>query len=391
VRLSVYYRQYWYYIFVGLAASIMGILFYNSYLLIESTVYNLGASKFSQFTRGANTRPFIEVIIALYYFYYFCVLPKFFLRSKNDLLYMFNMTVRIFQIVVLVGLIDVAQFIVTEENFIPRHLFDTAFVELGTRFHGLAGEPRDAFPYLIFGLSMYYLRKAIFRLIVVRKFVVSLACISLVLTQSASGLIGLIISGFLLLILNLRGSIKNAIEMFLILVILTICIVFVAVVTDRIFDYVLLAKDAFDALKSGEDLPTIIYSQSSNIFPMWQWYLYFTEYKIFPIIFGSGFGSASFINNSFTGAGELMNPNSNLIRIMYETGLIGIFYYITFQLLPIKDVTKLLGGTNGRITYFLGIFLIGACLGHRSTTIFIYCGILISILNIQSKEDFIVR
>ena len=74
------------------------------------------------------------------------------------------------------------------------------------------------------------------------------------------------------------------------------------------------------------------------------------------------------------------NPRSQLARILYETGAIGLYVYITFLVKPIlSEFIKY----NDRKYFFLlcsSLLLIGATLGHRSLLSFILVGIIISIL-----------
>ena len=56
------------------------------------------------------------------------------------------------------GAIDLLLVAITGIEFIPRHLSDMRHV--GVRFHGIAGEPRDAFVHLFLGLSLLYLRES---------------------------------------------------------------------------------------------------------------------------------------------------------------------------------------------------------------------------------------
>jgi hypothetical protein len=74
------------------------------------------------------------------------------------------------------------------------------------------------------------------------------------------------------------------------------------------------------------------------------------------------------------------NPRSQFARVLYETGAIGLYVYITFLVKPIK---QLISKYNDRKYFFLlcfSLLLIGASLGHRSLLAFIFVGIVISIL-----------
>jgi hypothetical protein len=106
-----------------------------------------------------------------------------------------------------------------------------------------------------------------------------------------------------------------------------------------------------------------------------------SEFNIFPLIFGFGFGSASFINNNLGGWGELVNPQSNAVRLLYEVGLVGVWLYLASQILIIRSISKKLISSDRKKFLLLAILLIGLCLAHRSITIFILCGIVLAIIS----------
>ena len=74
------------------------------------------------------------------------------------------------------------------------------------------------------------------------------------------------------------------------------------------------------------------------------------------------------------------NPRSQLARVLYETGAIGLYVYITFLVKPIK---QLILEYKDRKDFFLlcsSLLLFGSTLGHRSLLAFVFVGIIISIL-----------
>ncbi len=79
---------------------------------------------------------------------------------------------------------------------------------VGNRFHGIAGEPRQAFVYLVFGLSIFYLNK--YWLVDNSKNIlfIPVIVIAAYYTESASGLVG-IIFGIILIFMYLIRSIKK--------------------------------------------------------------------------------------------------------------------------------------------------------------------------------------
>jgi hypothetical protein len=377
-----FYILYFRYILIGLFSSVLGAVFYDSYSLSSSGA-NTDVSTAARILRGPYSRPFIEVLISVYYFVYFVVVPRYVLKTAVELKYLIDLIVNIFKFSLVFGILDVVQFLVTGVNFIPRHLVDSAYVELGTRYHGIAGEPRDAFPYLVFGLAMYFLRSALFQKASSSKEVIFLTAVALLLTQSASGIIGVGLALCIYIFTDLKMSFVRLAKMSGVLVISISLAVIAVLNTDRMLDYIVAAEGLYDVLMAKDELHPLMLAQSSNLFPLWQIFLYLKDLNLFPVIFGSGFGSASFINNNLGGIYELTNPHSNAVRLFFEVGILGVWFYLASQLLLIRCLKTILGTTHGQKFYYLAISLMGICLGHRSTTIFILCGVALAIISNQ--------
>jgi len=378
-----YYSNYFGYVLVGLLSSLLGLIFYESYTIINYKVNVDITSNMSLFIRGAYTRPFLEVLIAVYYFVYFLILPSYIIKSYDELKYLMDILVNVFKINLVVGLFDVLQYLLTGVNFIPRHLVDSSFVELGTRYHGFAGEPRDAFPYLVFGLAIYSLRSLLFNCPPPSKSVIGLTTLALLLTQSASGVIGVGIALLIFTLIEFKLDFAKNIKIVIVLILGVSAVTLTIFSSNRIMDYIEAADDLYYLLNAGYELNPFMFSQSNNIFPLWQLFKYLSDFNIFPLIFGFGFGSASFINNNLGGFGELVNPQSNAVRLFYEVGFLGVWFYVKSQILLIQSASKNFLNANGRFFYFLAILLAGGCLGHRSTTIFILCGIALVFISIE--------
>jgi hypothetical protein len=378
-----FYILYFRFVVVGLFSSVLGAAFYGSYFLNSSGANTDVSTVAAQILRGPYSRPFIEVIISVYYFVYFVVVPRYVLKTTAELKYIIDLIVNIFKFSLAFGILDVVQYLVTGINFIPRHLIDSAYIELGTRYHGIAGEPRDAFPYLVFGLAMCFLRSALFQQASPSKAVIFLTAFALLLTQSASGIIGVGFALCIYILTDLKINFVRLAKMAGILIV-TISIAVIAVLnTDRLLDYIVAAEGLYDVLMAKDELHPMMLAQSSNIFPLWQILLYLKDFNLIPVIFGSGFGSASFINNNLGGTMELINPQSNAVRLFFEVGILGFWLYLTSQLLLIRRLKTILRSTCTQKFYYLAILLTGICLGHRSTTIFILCGIALAIISNQ--------
>ncbi len=376
-----YYNLYFKYLIIGLFSSALGFFFYGSYILANAEINTEISSAMVSIIRGSYSRPFLEIAIAFYYFVYFVVAPKYVLKTEFELKYLLDLIIILFKFSFIIGILDIVQYLVSGINFIPRHLVDSEFVQLGTRYHGFAGEPRDAFPYLVFGLAIYYLRSSLFKLKSPSKSFLVLAVCALLLTQSTSGLIGVVFAIFIYLIFEVRKNIASITKLALRLVFSTFLIFIITINTDRIMDYVISTEGLYDTLKEGGALHPYLAAQSGNIYPLWQILRSAVDLNLLPVFFGFGFGSASFVNNNLGGTVGLVNPQSNAVRLFYEVGLLGAWFYVGSQVLIIRDTCKNFLNSNGRMFYFLAILLTGLCLGHRSTTIFILCGIALAIIS----------
>ena len=94
--------------------------------------------------------------------------------------------------------------------------------------------------------------------------------------------------------------------------------------------------------------------------------------------FGSGLGSASAINNYIPGGLSILaNPHSQLIRVIYESGFIGMLLYISIFIRPVKYLGKKLNLYKRHIQV-LSLLVLSACFGHRSSACYIFLGILIA-------------
>ena len=65
------------------------------------------------------------------------------------------------------------------------------------------------------------------------------------------------------------------------------------------------------------------------------------DFNLLPVLFGSGIGSSSFLNNSYIQFEDLANTNSQLVRLLYEAGLVGTFYFIKIFTTTFYQFTKL--------------------------------------------------
>jgi hypothetical protein len=112
------------------------------------------------------------------------------------------------------------------------------------------------------------------------------------------------------------------------------------------------------------------------------------DFIFFPLLFGSRFGSASVANNNWGCFlwNKLTNPHSQVIRILYHTGLFGLWLYIFAFYKQTKLQSYFLPKTQRNFVLYTVLLLIGLRLVHRSTTIFIYTGILLATMTFYQKK-----
>jgi hypothetical protein len=372
---SPLYFNYGIYFCLTFFAGIIGLLS-GAYSLTASYDQDHNQSGFARLLNSGEIRPFFEYGIALYYFCYFTILPQYFLKTEKSVAYFFSVFKVVFIISFVVGVIDFL-FSIAGIDFVPRHISD--WRDVGMRFHGLAGEPRDGFIYLFFGLAMLHLQ-AYFRDLTLSKWWVVAVISAASLTQSASGLLGIMFFVGLYGIYSLGSLSMRQIGHVATLTTLTIWLVYImATNSERIILYLEAALDVWFILEGEGELPNIIVNQAANIFPLYDLTVKFRDLNLLPIFIGSGFGSTSVINNFyFNSIFEMQNPHSQFVRTIFESGIIGIYFFIISFVYPVKYLTKHIPKKKRNEFIMFTLLLMGCFFGHRSSASFIYLGIFIA-------------
>ncbi len=368
---SIYFRWYFIYFCFIIFSLIFGIF---------SGAYIGKSDNFS-----ANVlRPGFEYFITLYYFVYFAVLPLFLLNSKKAIDYFFKVFFFMFFLSFFLGLIDLLLVLITGYEFIPRHLSDMTHV--GNRFHGIAGEPRDAFVHLFLGLSLLFL-KELWTGKSFNRFWVPIIITAALLTQSTSGVIGLLIFLSLLIVFQLpRMRFQSTFLLVLLIILGSIAFGYMIQNSPRIQIYLEAAPLALQALERGIDLPPVIEYQINNIYPVWIRWLEISEMNFLPFFIGTGLGTASIINGFVLSEGGVLNPHANIIRIFFESGIVGTLLFIIAFVKPLLKIEKHLGSN---LLVFLMLLMLGVTFGHRSSALYTFFGLIIAIhlLLIRSKTE----
>lgn len=377
------YRGFILYFIISILGFILSIISYA--LFLEPEIFEKYVIMLDQF----KGRMVFEYIIFIYYVIYFIYLPSLIFKTKNDLNYFFKIFFIVFNISLFIGLIDL-YFSYTSSGFIGRHLtehFRGEPIMVGKRYHGFGGEPREAFALLGLGLGLYYL-KSLFggRRQNIYYYLIIIAC--MLLTFSTSGYIGIILFFCLLLIYSLKINVQN-LKYLLLTPLFTIFLYLLIMDVPRLTTHFNSLLSVFEIYISGK-IPLSLEGQMSNIYPIFWIIDNMHKYNPIPLIFGGGFGSASHINNILGGWNNIgsNNPHANIIRVITETGLIGLYVYINSFYKPMRrSAKKILSNRECSILIIFLLFILSISLSHRSSAIFIFAGITYSYLNIlQNKK-----
>ena len=341
--------------------------------------YNLHPQLSKQYLLGTNiyfSRTLFEYIILIFNIFYFAILPRHLINTKIDFDYLF----KIFKIFLILSLFfGYADYLLSRFgiiDFISRHISDG--IHVGQRFHGLAGEPRQAGAQLFFFISMYILNCIYFK-IKIKKWVLSLLILASILTLSTT-----LFASFVFFFIFLIIFKKIQLNFLLILV----PILFIMFNFERTQGYYEFLTGIFLSLYSGEDVKSINFSNLKHeIYPIYDLFRKFQNYEFLPIFFGNGLGSAGGINNFYRGGYfGTANPNIQIIRLLFEHGLLGTIVFITSMIWPIKYYTHNTDKKTKNLYLITMLMLISVTFAVRSPVIFIYLGILTSFLNFNEKK-----
>ena len=349
------------------------------------TAYQQGEtlSGFSKFLNSAEVRPFFEYIIAGYYIIYFAVFPKYILKTEKDITKFFQFFKVIFVISFVVGVVDLI-FAAFNVDLVPRQMMDG--IHVGMRYHGLAGEPRQAVVYLALGLAIFHLQH-FFEGKKSNNWWVIPIVIAMLFTQSASGILGIIAFMALRVIFNL-SDFRQFLKLCFFGIVVTSLLYAVLINSDRVSLYLESAQGLWFILESGGELPYLMRMQLDSIYPLYDLTVKFRNFDFVPVLIGSGLGSASVVNNVYADfVFGTSNPNSQFVRTLYEAGLIGTWLFVYAFIKPIKSLTKNFDGRVSDQFIMYMLLLVGCTFGVRSPVAFIYLGIFIATLNVLGQNS----
>ncbi len=374
------YRNYGIYLGVAIFAGLLSALFGNYNM--EMTFSSSRQSFFANLLNSPAVRPQFEYIIAIYYFIYFAVLPRYILKTEDALDYYFLIFKTMFILSLVIGVLSLPldYFGI---RLVPCHISNWSHWA-GARFHGLAGEPRHAFIYLFLGLAVFKLESYVKNQPLSKIWIIAIIAAA-ILTQSASGLVGIAVFLVLLSLDSLTYPLHSGrVFLGLSLIILAPLLIYVLInSSSHLSHYLASTSGLWDILESGSELPYLMRIQGPDIYPLYDLIVKAREMDILPIIIGSGLGSASVINNHYTplASGQMINPNSQLVRSLFESGIVGTLFFILSFISPVKQLTRHIA-IKDRFTFImLTWLLIGCFMGIRSAAPFIYLGIFLALFS----------
>ena len=212
------------------------------------------------------------------------------------------------------------------------------------------------------------------------------AAVALLFTQSMTAVLGVLL--FILLYLaNSVLSVGNFLKSSMIITLSAIFIMLALYTSDRINDYMNHMIGIIDILDTGEKLPYLMRVQSTSIYPLYDIFVKLRDFDLLPVLFGSGLGSSSMINNIYMG-GEYSpsNPNAQLSRILYESGIIGFLLILAAFIHPIKRITASISYRNRSVFIIYTLLLLGSFFALRSPVIYIYTGVFIAIFKVKYRQ-----
>lgn len=372
-------RTYLTYVALAAVAGVIGVMS-GAFSLPQQNPF--GGVTYASTLNSAVVRPLFEYIIALYYFWYFAVLPRTMLRSPRQVDYLFKVFSGMFVLSFVVGVIGLSSAAFLGVEIVPRHLSDLRMV--GLRFHGLAGEPRHAFVFLFLGLAMLHLR-AWYRGRRLWRGWTPAIIVAAMLTQSAAGFFGIVAFVAMYMAQTLRRlSLTRIVQLVgLVSVVGGLTVVGLQNST-RARMYGDAAQGVWQALEQGKGLPGPWASQVDSIYPVYDLVLKVRAGEFLPVLIGSGLGSASAANNRMidddSGIG---NPNSQFVRLLHESGLLGTLLFVLAFARPVSRLTRGLPPEVRHRFLTLMLLVLGCGLGFRSAAPFIFLGALTAVIFVR--------
>mgnify|MGYP001158330004 CR=1 FL=1 len=342
---------------------------------VDLNIYQLNDFSGRSFEKAVSRKLLIEFLILIYYFMFFYFFTYAFLNKKNHFEYFFSLFKFIFILNLVLGYLDYI-FNSLGIDLISRHFYDG--VDVGRRFHGISGEPRQASVFLALGLSLLYL-ESLFKSKKFNIIWIFITLPALFLTISFTSLLSIFIFLMLLLPILISILIRRPI-VFIFSIIFIFISTFYFVQIPRIAQYVETFSNVFEVLENNQQLPYLIRVQMGEVFPVYDQLKAISENNYMQFLFGSGIGTSAVNNYSYVDIMDAFgNPNSQLIRSIYESGFIGSILFISIFYFPF--INKNIDSRVKINLYIFTSFVLAFSLGVRSANALIYLGILSSLIS----------
>ena len=327
------------------------------------------------FTLGAFPRVVIEFLVLIYNLIYFVVLAPVFLRRRNDINFFIKSMMYALSMHFVLGWLDFLLVALGGIEFLPRHLSDLRHV--GVRFHGIAGEPRDAAVFMLC-LFFFFSVKNVFEGNKRERISYPMAFLlgaSVLATVSATAFVAIAISFFFVLVyshqkINIK---RTLITCFTLVFALFFSIYFITKI-ERLDLYVNTYGGLFWSLIRNplQDLPPVVLVSFNNVYPLIVMVNEIMDFNIFGALFGSGLGGSGLVNAEIYS--HYQNPNSQVIRLLYEYGLLGSLAYVLSIVVLVKRAADEMQMHNSRILLYSALIMLGGAFAHRSAFYLILCG-----------------
>jgi len=332
-------------------------------------------------------RTFLEIIILWGQFFYFCILAIYFLKNKLDFQYFFYILFFLFIINFLIGWVD--YFLSSVEIYwVPRHFSDGVFV--GNRFHGIAGEPRDAAVIMLCVFFLYAIWSAYIRrnFSYPQKWIIFLLLISLYVTFSASLMIAILISAVLIFIYNFIFSFRRMNRYSIgILILFAIILISTFMFSERVYDYYFEYKNQLSSLISNSMQPNsyLVKASYNNFYPLLSSLNEISQLNIVPSLFGHGLGASGVLNSQIYG--EFYNPNAQVIRLIYDYGLLGTIWFVYSYFYFLIRSGRIIDSSTLSNLIVVSIIMLSAYMAHRTNIFLILLGLMAAVSNYHNLKQ----
>lgn len=370
-------------------------------------------------------RPIKEIFILCHQYFFFIVLAPIIINSKIKIRLFIQLLFCALIFNLIIAFIDYGLKIY-DIDFISRHFVDGR--DVGYRLHGLFGEPRDAYVGLIFTLCFMHVYKDYFHQKSSNTFSI-IICLSLILTFSTSALVGgilyLLVIILAISLLSLKQS-KLKIKTWVLSIIFFIILSFIFNTRNNI--YIIQIYETFlNSLKyynfnnteyffrnylqidfnslnvyqrnfsstspleanipHGADKSwTGLSAQLVNLLPFLDYIDRIKRVEIWSFLFGTGAGTSSIFFNQITENITVSNPHSQIIKILYEYGIIGVILFVYSLLKIVIDLSKNINLKSQRLIFGAFIMLLVPVLINNSYMLHLFLSLLIICYYVDKKD-----